>query len=36
MENVDVARILTTLADLLEIQGANPLMIFAQVRQVEE
>jgi DNA polymerase (family 10) len=29
MENLDVARILTTLADLLEIQGANPFRIRA-------
>jgi DNA polymerase (family 10) len=29
MENLDVARVLTTLADLLEIQGANPFRIRA-------
>jgi DNA polymerase (family X) len=29
MENLDVARLLTTLADLLEIQGANPFRIRA-------
>ena len=29
MENLDVARTLTTLADLLEIQGANPFRIRA-------